>query len=100
MSHSGRTDVASGLVSGDRFSSRQRMGLKPKCAGSRKRIYSGLPPPQSFIAAVMDLTVMRATERHREFIAHFATERPRLREPQMVWIGRPATAYKTGHRPV
>jgi len=44
----------------------------------------------------MDLTVMRATERHREFIAHFATERPRLREPQMVWIGRPATAYKTG----
>jgi hypothetical protein len=37
-----------------------------------------------------------ATERHREFIARFATERTRLREPQMMRIGRPATAYKTG----
>jgi hypothetical protein len=35
------------------------MGLKPKRAGSHKRIYSRTP--QSFIAAAMDLTVMRAT---------------------------------------
>jgi len=96
MSHRGRIDVASGLVRGDRFCSRQRMGLKPKCAGSRKRIYPGVPPPRPFIAAAMDLTVMRATERHREFIAHFATERTRLREPQMMRIRRPATANKTG----
>ena len=100
MSHRGRIDVASGLVSADRFCSRQGMGLKPKCAGSRKRVYSRLSPPQSFIAAAMDLTVMRATERHRKLVTHLATERTRLREPQMVWIGRPATAYKTGHRPV
>jgi hypothetical protein len=36
------------------------MGFKPERAGGRKRIYSGGPPPQSFIAAAMDLTVMRA----------------------------------------
>ena len=69
------------LVRGGGFRSQQRMGFKPERAGSRKWIYSSVPPPQSFIAAAMDLTVMRATERHREFIAHFATERTRLREP-------------------
>jgi hypothetical protein len=72
------------------------MGLKPKCAGSRKGIYSRLPPPQSFIAATMDLPVMRATERHREFIAYLAAKRTSLREAQMVRIRRPATANKTG----
>ena len=68
------------------------MGLKPERAGSRKRIYSRVPPPRSFITAAMDLTMVRATERHRELIAHLATERTRLREAQMVWIGGPATA--------
>jgi hypothetical protein len=36
--------------------------------------------------------MMRATEGHCELIAHFAAERTRLREAQMVGIGRPATA--------
>jgi hypothetical protein len=36
------------------------VGFKPKRASGRKRIYSGVPPPQTFIAAMMDLTVMRA----------------------------------------
>jgi hypothetical protein len=57
------------------------MGFKPERAGSCKRIYSRLLPPQSFIAATMDLPVVRATKRHREFVAHFATERTSLREP-------------------
>jgi hypothetical protein len=57
------------------------MGFKPERAGSCKRIYSRLSPPQSFIAATMDLPVVRATERHREFIAYLAAKRTRLREP-------------------
>jgi hypothetical protein len=36
------------------------MGFKPERAGGRKRIYSGVPPPRSFITAAMDLAVMRA----------------------------------------
>jgi hypothetical protein len=38
----------------------------------------------------MDLPVVRATERHRELVTHLATERTRLREAQVVWIGGPA----------
>ena len=36
--------------------------------------------------------MVRATQRHRELVADLATERTRLREAQMVWIGGPATA--------
>jgi hypothetical protein len=72
------------------------MGFKPERAGSCKRIYSRLLPPQSFIAATMDLPVVRATERHREFVAHFATERTRLREAQVMGIRWPPTTEKTG----
>jgi hypothetical protein len=76
------SSVARCLVARDgSLCSRQRMGFKPERAGSCKRIYSRLLPPQSFIAATMDLPVVRATKRHREFVAHFATERTSLREP-------------------
>jgi hypothetical protein len=51
------------------------VSLKPERAGSCKRIYSGISPPRSFIAAAMDLSVLRATQWHREFIAHLASER-------------------------
>ncbi len=71
---------------------RQRMAFKPKRAGGRERIYSRALPPNAFITAAMDLAVMRATERHRKLVAHFAPECRRLREAQMVWIGGPATA--------
>ena len=40
----------------------------------------------------MDLAVVRATDRHRELVADLAAERTRLREAQMVWIGRPPAA--------
>jgi hypothetical protein len=32
-------------IRGGGFRSQQRMGFKPECAGSHKRIYSGVPPP-------------------------------------------------------
>jgi hypothetical protein len=36
------------------------VGFKPERASGRKWIYSGVIPPRAFIAALMDLTVMRA----------------------------------------
>jgi hypothetical protein len=37
------------------------MGFKPERAGSHKRVCSSVLPPQSFIAAAMDLAMVRAT---------------------------------------
>jgi hypothetical protein len=37
------------------------MSFKPERAGSRKRIYSRVLPPRSFITGAMDLAVVRAT---------------------------------------
>jgi hypothetical protein len=49
------------LVRGGGFRSQQGMGFKPERAGCREWIYSDISPPRSFIAAAMDLTVVRAT---------------------------------------
>ena len=62
------------------------MPFEPERAGGRKRIYSRVPPPQSFITAAMNLSVVSATERHRKFAAYLATERTPLRKAQMVRI--------------
>jgi hypothetical protein len=42
----------------------------------------------------MNLSVMRATKRHRKFITDLATERTPLRKTQMVRIRRPPTAHQ------
>jgi hypothetical protein len=68
------------------------MRLQPQGAGCGKRIYCRLAPPRPFIAGPMDLTMMRAAERDGELVADFTTECTRLREAQMVWIGRPTAA--------
>jgi hypothetical protein len=62
------------------------MCFEPEHAGSRKRIHSDFLPPRRFIAAAMDLAVVRTAHRHRELIARLATERSRLRKPQMMRI--------------
>jgi len=87
-----RLQCYSGLTAHNSGLRWQRMSFKPERAGSRKRIYSRVPPPRFFIATAMELTVMRATQRHRELVADLASERTRLREAQMVCIGGPATA--------
>jgi hypothetical protein len=71
------------------------MRFQPERAGSRKRIYSPVLPPRSFTSAVMNLSVMRSTERHRKFVAHLTTERTPLRKAQMMRIRRPPTANET-----
>ena len=44
----------------------------------------------------MQLPVMAAAERHREFVADLQPDRPWLGKPQMVRIGRLPSADKTG----
>jgi hypothetical protein len=61
-----------------------------------KRIDCSLLPPRQFIAAAMDLAVVRTAQRHRELIAHLATERSRLRKTQMMRIRGPPTANEAG----
>ena len=48
------------IVPGNSYRSRQWVGFKPERASGRKWIYARVPPPREFIAAMMDLTVMRA----------------------------------------
>jgi hypothetical protein len=71
------------------------MRFEPECAGRGGRIYACLPPPCRLIAAAMDLAMMTAAERHCEFVAHLSTQRPMLREAQMMRIGRCATTNQT-----
>jgi hypothetical protein len=71
------------------------MGCKPQRACGDKRLYSAVPPPRCFIAAAVDLAVMRAAYRHRERIAHLATERMGLRKTQLMRI-RPDADRKSG----
>jgi hypothetical protein len=36
----------------------------------------------------VDLAMVRAAERHRELVAHFATKRAGLSGPQVMWVRR------------
>src|SRR5262245_2475477 len=72
------------------------MGFKPKCTGSSKRIYFGVSPPRSFITAPMDLTMVRATERHRKLVTRLATECKRLRKAEVMRIRWASTANQAG----
>jgi len=49
-------------------------------------------PPSEFVAAPVELAMVRATQRHGEFVAHLAPERALLSKPKMVCIRRSATA--------
>jgi hypothetical protein len=56
------------------------MRFKPERTGGRNWVCSAVLPPQSFIAAAMDLPVMCSAQRHRELVTDLATKRTRLRE--------------------
>jgi hypothetical protein len=71
------------------------MRFEPERAGRSGRIHTGFLPPGRLIAAAMDLAMMTAAEGHREFVAHLSTQRPTLREAQMMRIGRCATTNQT-----
>ena len=68
------------------------MCLQPQRASTDGRIDTNLFPPTRFITGAMHLPVMTATERYSELIADLATNCPRLRETQMMGIGRASAA--------
>lgn len=59
----------------------------PKFAGDRKRIDIEIQPPGDFVAGLMKLAVMDATQWHGEFIADFSPHCARLCKAQMMGIG-------------
>ena len=71
---------------------RLRVCREPQRACGARRIEPEFLPPSSFITVTVELAMMSPAERDRELVADLAPECTRLREAQMVWIGRPAAA--------
>jgi len=67
-------------------------GLSPEMTGDLNGVDAGGLPPRLLVAGAMDGAVMRAAERHGEFVADFAAERPRLQVAKMMRIGLFAAA--------
>ena len=62
--------------------------MLPETFCDLKRIDLQIAPPGSLIVGLVQLSVMAAAQRYGELITHLETDRPRLREPQVVGIGR------------
>ena len=75
---------------------RQWVGLRPQFLRNNQRLDAQTCPPLRFFDGAMHLAMMHPAERHRELIADLATERPGLREAQMMGIGGLAAAYDAG----
>jgi hypothetical protein len=71
------------------------MCLQPKHASSGGRINASLVPPDGFIPAAMDLTVMSPAQRNRELVADLPAKRRRLHKAQMMSISGPTSADQT-----
>jgi hypothetical protein len=72
------------------------MCLLPKSLCNRQRLDLEPLPPGQFIARLMQLSVMTAAERHREFIADFHADPPWLSKTQMMRIARLPPADQAG----
>ncbi len=72
------------------------MGLQPQRPGTLTGIDTGLFPPYGYIAAAVDLAMMSSAQWYGEFIAYLATERPALRESQVMGIRGAATENQAG----
>ena len=64
------------------------MAFFPKPLGDVERVDSKIVPPGDFIASLMQLSVMAATERDGELIADFEAQGSRLRKLQVMRIRR------------
>ena len=64
------------------------MALLPKTVSCLESIDPQALPPCLLIASLMQLPMVPAAERHGELITDLKTDRPRLRKPQMMRIGR------------
>ena len=72
--------------------------LRPEGRGNEVRVDPEPAPPCGFITAAVDLAMVNSAERHRELIAHFAAERPRLRRAKMMGIRGLTAANEAGLR--
>jgi len=61
-----------------------------------ERIDIHLMPPFEFVAALVEFTMVRTTERHGELVVYLAPERALLRKLKMVRIRWAAPASHTG----
>jgi hypothetical protein len=61
-----------------------------------ERIDIHLMPPFEFVAALVEFTMVRTTQRHGELVADFAAEGALLRKPKKVRIRRAPTASQAG----
>ena len=66
--------------------------LSPQLTGDLDGVDAGRRPPGLLVAGAMDRAMMRAAERHGEFIAGPAAERPRLQVAEMMRVGLFAAA--------
>ena len=72
--------------------------MRPQSCGNEMRVDTNPVPPCGFVAAAVDLAMVNTAERHRELVAHFATERPRLRRSKMMGIRGLTATDKAGLR--
>jgi hypothetical protein len=68
------------------------MPLQAESASGDAGINADLFPPSRFITGAMDLTMVSAAKWHCELVTDLAAQRWCLRKPQMMGIGRTATA--------
>jgi hypothetical protein len=68
----------------------------PKFASDLDRVDAGLLPPCSLVARAMNCAVMDSAERHREFIASLAAERPWLCVSKVMRVRWLAAANEAG----
>ena len=72
------------------------MALRPQFLGYHQRFNTQSSPPLLFFGSPMHLAVMRAAQRHREFVADLAAQCLHLRKFQVVRIGWLAAAQQAG----
>jgi len=71
------------------------MRLGPKLVSYRHWLDAQASPPLVLSHGLVDFAMVHAAERHGEFVAHLAAQRPGLCEPQMMGVGRLAPAHHT-----
>jgi len=69
---------------------------QPKLTREAQRLDTGLRPPIELFAGAVQVTVMGATQRHRELVADLCAQPARLGKPKMVGVARLSAADEAG----
>jgi hypothetical protein len=71
-------------------------GFRAECARCSGRVDPAGPPPCPFIAMAVDFAMVASAEGDDELVTDVAPQSPALGKPQMMRIGRAATANQAG----